>query len=165
MNARKKLSLARRSGWWILIAVAGLFAFGGIGWWFSGPEVSVGFGARVSGMTLDTFEELYPRLTIHMTHQARQTAVLYSALGFITLANSIAGIRAARRWAWYGTWAIVAAPIVISLQYLGGGLSFDNLGLLSIGALALLGQLLALPRRPSSDSSSMAQPDTSSLKR
>lgn len=145
MNRREGQSRIQKIGWGLLIGLAGLFAFGGIGWWFGGPGISVSFGARVSGMSTGTFTDLYPRLAVHMTHQARQTAVLYSGLGLIALINSIAGLRGAPRWVWYGTWALVVTPIAISLQYLGGGLSFDNLGLLSIGGVALLGQLMARP--------------------
>jgi hypothetical protein len=129
----------------ILVGVAGLLAVGGISWWFSGPEVSVGYGAEVSGISAETFRELYPRLVVHMSHNAHQVAVLYAALGLMSLTLTTVGLRRGARWAWYGSWVLVAAPTAIGLQYLGGELSFDNVGLLAIGGVALLGQLMARP--------------------
>jgi hypothetical protein len=140
---------AQKAGWAILLVISGLLLFGGVSWFFSGPEVNVSYTAEVSGeMSMEEYVTLYPEAAKHLTRNARQVGVWFAAVGWMALIAAREGYRHATPRAWYATWALPTAFIAIGLIYtIGvGGLAFDNLGFGGIGVVALVGQLLARPR-------------------
>lgn len=136
---------ARRVGWWILIVITFLLTLNGVVWFFTGPGVNLGYAAQITDMTAETFTGMYPGLVQHLGHGAQQTGILYAAYGLMGLIAAVEGLRRGTRWAWLVTWVAVAAPVLAGLSYLGVQLSFDNVGQIGIGAVALVGQLLARP--------------------
>lgn len=145
-NQAQVQTTVQRAGWWVLAVITALLTLNGVVWYFVGPGMAVGYAAKITSMTADAFTSLYPRLAQHMGDNAQQTGVLYAAFGLMGFIASLEGLRKGSRLAWAITWVAVAAPLAAGLSYLGVGLSFDNLGQISIGLVALVGQLLAKPR-------------------
>lgn len=135
----------KKMGWWILVVITALLTLNGMVWYFTGPGMNASYAAQITDMTTEAFKGLYPKLVQHMGHNARQTGVLYAAFGLMGLIAAVEGLRRGTRWAWMVTWVAVAAPVLAGLSYLGVQLSFDNVGQMGIGAVALVGQLLANP--------------------
>lgn len=133
----------QKIGWWILIVITGLLTLNGVVWYFVGPGMSASYAAQITNMPPDAFTGLYPQLVHHLGDNAQQTGVLYAAFGLMGWIAAVEGVRRGTRWAWMVTWVAVAAPIVAGLSYLGDGLSFDNVGQIAIGLVALVGQLLS----------------------
>lgn len=137
----------QKVGWGILLFISALMVLNGVVWFFAGPSRSGPYMARVAGMPEQEFRQLYPGVVEGLSRNRRQVGIWYAAFGAMALVTAVGGLRLGTRWAWHATWAVPAAPIAIGIVYsVGvGELAFDNLGLFTFGALALVGQLLARP--------------------
>lgn len=140
---------SRKVGWVILLVVSALMLLNGVVWFFVGPRMMLSYTAQIAGVPLEEFERLYPAVVEHLPKNTRQVAIWYAAFGSMALMVALEGLRRGSRWAWYASWAVVAAPMAIGLVYYAPGdpPAFDNVGLFTFGAVALAGQLLARPRR------------------
>lgn len=130
-------------GWGILIAISALMVLNGVTWFFSGPNISQTY-LEQEGVPMKAFTQSYPIVAMHMGRNARQVAVWYLGFGLLSFLVALEGLRHGPRRVWYATWVLVGVPIAIGLVYLPGArITFDNAGLFLIGAITLVGQLLA----------------------
>ncbi len=131
MNQENNQSRLVKLGWGILIASSVLLLFNGMMWFFFGPQQVV--------KSIEEFGQANPEIERQMATNARQVAIWYLAFGSLALLVTLDGFRNNRRWAWYGTWVLVAAMAAVGLLYRNG----FGIWLLGLAIIALTGQFLA----------------------
>ena len=131
MNQVINQSRLVKLGWGILLVSSVLLLFNGVMWFFFGPQQVVG--------SLEEFGQVNPEIGRQMAQNARQVAIWYLAFGSLALFVTLDGLRHNRRWAWYGTWVLVAAMASVGLLYRDG----FGIWLLGLAVIALVGQFLA----------------------
>ncbi|MFQ5943828.1 MAG: hypothetical protein ACE5JF_09765 [Anaerolineales bacterium] len=131
-------------GWRILLVVSALLALNGVTWLFVGPSMSVSYIEQIAEVPSTDFAQANPAVADHVARNARQVAIWTTALSLMAFIVALEGSRRGSRWAWNAMWVFVAAPTAVGINWsVGGELGFDNLGMFSIAAVALVGQLLA----------------------
>jgi hypothetical protein len=135
-----------RWGWGILLVVAALFALNGVGWLFYGPAVSVSNMAENIGVTDAVLENTYPEASEAIMQEARRVAVYLTSIGTLGFVAAWSGFRGRGKWAWRVTWVVIATMVALFLVGLVGGLGPFGAGMLILAVVALIGQLLAMPK-------------------
>lgn len=151
-TAAHSQSRAGRLGWRILIVVGALIGLNGISWFFVGPGAVTSLISEHLGISANEFENTYPDAVTQIRAEARWIAVYLTAIGTMGFLAARTGRRLLARWTWHITWVMVVTPIAIALV---GTLEFGGdalrsgfaLGMLSLGIIALIGQVLARPSR------------------
>ncbi len=152
MHIEETGQMSRRAkiGWGILLTISALMLLNGVGWFISGPGMNAAYSAEVAEMSVDEFRGRFPGLVAHQARNVRQVAVWYATFGAMALMVSLRGFRHGTRWAWNAAWPVIAAPIAIGIVYTPAGqLNAEGSFLIAVGAVALLGQLLARPKQRS----------------
>lgn len=131
MNQVTNQSRFVKLGWGILLASSVLLLLNGVMWFF--------FGLQRVVVSLEEFGQVNLDIAHQMATNARQVAIWYLAFGSLALLITQDGFRHNRRWAWYGTWVLVAVMAAIGILYRDG----FGIWLLGLAVIALVGQLLA----------------------
>ena len=107
MNTQRSQSKVSKWDWGILLASSVLLLFNGVMWFFFGPQ-------QVA-MSLEEFGQVNPDIARQMATNARQVAIWFLAFGSLALLVTLDGFRHNRRWAWYGSWVLVAVMAAVGL--------------------------------------------------
>lgn len=144
-----KQSGVAKLGWGILLVISALHIFY-ISWFFSGPNIMLANIAERTSLDQSEFQQGSPSAFDVITLVARQFAIVNAALGLLALLVSWKGFRHGSRWAWRAMWVLVAALMAVAATFImAGGVTPTALVFLSLGAVALVGQLLARRGLPS----------------
>ncbi len=127
-------------GWIILLVVSALLMLNGLGWFFSGPDISMSSMAEDLGITATNFEQTYPEAALSVTATTRMVAIWFLAFGALAFLVSLEGYRHGSRWAWYASWVLVVTLIAVGILEIG---SPFGIALLVMAAVTLVGGLLA----------------------
>lgn len=143
MEAQRQSRLARL-GWAVLLAMSAFLVFGGIAWFFAGPEGALTNIAERAGLDPNQVRQDERGAFRIITLITRNMAAYWASLGLMALLVAWHGFRRGSRWAWRATWALVAGSVAVALNFLlAGGISVVDLGYLGLAAVALAAQLLA----------------------
>ncbi len=134
---KAKSKRSRRAGAWITLAVSGLVALNGVGWFFVGPSLST--FEQDTGIALAEFHGAYPEAARLIALQARNTAILLVGLGVMGAAVALRDRDAEASRRRLGGWAFGLALAGVGLSELAAGAVF-GFAYLMLGVLALVGQ-------------------------
>lgn len=132
-----------RWGRGILLAVTVLLMLNGLAWLFVGPEAEVDAMAAALGLPTSELQETHPVAADFVAGQARQVAVWFMAFGLLSFLAIVAASRRGAHWARTAPWVVVAAPAAVGMAQLVGGGAWFGYAMLTLGAIAFVGQLLA----------------------
>lgn len=142
-NQKVSRSRAAKWGWGLLLLLSALLALNGVGWFLTGPSISLASIEQDTGMSVSEFRQAYPTVADSIAVNARQVAIWFMSFGILALLVALEGFRRGSRWAWYAAWVLVAAPAAVGLNELVEGGAAFGLAALGLGAIGLLGQILA----------------------
>jgi hypothetical protein len=143
-SAIRAKSRVGKFGWAILLVMSAALVYYGIFWFSRGPNITLTNIAEPTSLAPDDFQQGDPSAYTIITLVARQHAIGNVALGVLALLVAWKGYRQSSRWAWRAAWVLVLNFLLVAVTFImAGGLAPISLGFLSLGVVALVGQLLA----------------------
>ncbi len=135
-NSENRHTRKARWGWAILLLVSALLVLNGAAWFFTGPSLS---WVESMGVSLAEFRQAYPIIADNMARNARQVALWFMSFGLLALLVALEGYRNGSRWAWNGSWIMIAVLVAIGVLYWSG----FGIVMFGLAFIVLVGQVLA----------------------